>query len=195
MLESLGAAGAKIQKSIDDFRAKHAAELRFLPSQRQPDTQRAGGSGSGQAGASGSSATHGRTTCVPVFRADEDIIDPERVWNPDDVLTVDELLSSKVCLASDFMRSAKLCGITVSSLLPVCVRRSLQDRWTLPELSKRPCHDPHHGREDNLACKRVRDHDPAAGRRALRLQRGHLLRETPRPAEHHDEWLGLPSWG
>ena len=123
MLESLGAAGAKIQKSMDDFREKHAAELRFLPSQRQPETQRAAGSGSGHAGGTGgTSATHGRTTCVPVFAADEDIIDPERVWNPQDVLTVDELLSSKVCLASDFLRSAKLCGVTAFSLLPVlCV--------------------------------------------------------------------------
>ena len=100
LVESLGSAGTALQSRVEEFCKQHSNLLRHLaPTAPTSSGQRsAGGAQTAEGRATATSATHGRTCCVPVFGPDEEIIDPQATWTPSDVLTMDELQSSRKSL-------------------------------------------------------------------------------------------------
>ncbi|CAE7260659.1 unnamed protein product, partial [Symbiodinium sp. CCMP2456] len=78
LAESLGPSSHELLKMIEEFRKEHAKDLQHLQAQSTTSTVERG---SGKT-TSAPTPSH-RTSCVPVYRAGEEVFDVEHVWLPE----------------------------------------------------------------------------------------------------------------
>ena len=97
--DSLGEAGAtSLRQKLEAFKEEHKVQLRNLGNSEQcAAVQQPSTAQSPQK--SPAKTPPVRTTCVPVYKEGEEILDPEQVWTPDDPLLLSELQISKTRLS------------------------------------------------------------------------------------------------